>query len=110
MSFSRNQRKSAIGVESNNLHLESLKNNMPALDTSFDFEIKNTIEAIVGDIDVRVDIRFLPIAMYENTSSKVAIIGMQAMLGRIGFELQQEIKESLERKLKEANKKNSKTK
>jgi hypothetical protein len=60
-----------------------------------EYEIKNLIGMVTGDIIVDIDIRFKEIAPIESVEAKLAKQKVEADLGALAFKLKQYIKDEI---------------
>lgn len=60
-----------------------------------EYEIKNLIEMVAGDIVVDVDIRFREVAPIDSVEAKLAKQRVEADLGALAFKLKQQIKDEV---------------
>lgn len=69
-----------------------------------EYEIKNLIAMVTGDIIVDVDIRFKEIAPVESVEAKLAKSKVEADLGQLAYKLKQYIKDEVKLFFTENNK------
>lgn len=71
---------------------------------NFKLPITNTIDVIIGDIYVDVDIKFRPVSIPYETISKISIDNFNHRLGGLAYEIKEKVKEIIETTLSEGNK------
>ena len=66
----------------------------------FKLPVENVVGFTIGDIDVDVDIRFLPRMRPGGVQETIAIDALNQHLGELAWEVKQQVKETIEKKLK----------